>query len=82
MYGRGCTLEGKSNTLRLYPVLEEPTASPAGPCIQGRHRSEGLSWWVVGGGPVKGGTRLLEKAVVWILLEDSPKEVIPLGPYE
>lgn len=29
-------------------------------------------------GPVKGGTRLLEKAVVWIL----PKEVIPLGPYE
>ncbi|XP_032718123.1 uncharacterized protein LOC116870479 isoform X1 [Lontra canadensis] len=44
MYGRGCTLEGKSNTLRLYPVLVEPTASPAEPCTQGRHRSEGLSW--------------------------------------
>ena len=34
------------------------------------------------GGPMKGGTRLLEKAVVWILLEDLPEEVTPLGPYE
>lgn len=29
----------------------------------------------------KGETRLVEKAVVWILLEDSPEEVIPSGPY-
>lgn len=34
------------------------------------------------GGPVKRATRLLERAVIWILLENSPEEVIPLGSCE